>query len=135
MRKGFTLIELIIVVIIIGILAAIGLPQFFKVTERARAAEGINLLGSLRGAQIRYAAEHQRATSQLSKLDVDHSGLKYFGSITLNGAANIMTDAHVLASVKRKAPSTFGLYGLNISVDGTIKCTGGSGNICTTLGY
>jgi len=48
MRKGFTLLELIIVVIIIGILAAIGFAQYSKVAEKARGAEARVFLGHMR---------------------------------------------------------------------------------------
>ncbi len=47
-QKGFTLIELMIVVAIIGILAAIALPAYQDYTIRAKVSEGLTLASSLR---------------------------------------------------------------------------------------
>ncbi|MFH1190908.1 MAG: prepilin-type N-terminal cleavage/methylation domain-containing protein [Candidatus Omnitrophota bacterium] len=52
MRKGFTLVELIIVIIIVGILASVGMTQYVKVVEKGRAAEARMILGTLRSAEI-----------------------------------------------------------------------------------
>ncbi len=52
MKQGFTLIELIVVIIIVGILASIGLTQYTKMVEKGRAAEARTLLGSLRTAEV-----------------------------------------------------------------------------------
>jgi len=52
MKQGFTLIELIVVIIIVGILASVGMTQYTKVVEKGRAVEARVVLGSLRSAEI-----------------------------------------------------------------------------------
>ena len=53
-KRGFTLLELMIVVIVIGILASIAIPQYVHTIERARGAEALVNLGSIRGSMQRY---------------------------------------------------------------------------------
>lgn len=50
-QKGFTLLELTIVVIIIGVLAAIAVPQYAGFVERARTTEVVNAMGSMKIAE------------------------------------------------------------------------------------
>ena len=75
--SGFTLLELLMVVIIIAILASIALPQFLRVAERARSAEALAILGAMRSSEVRYKAQSptQVFTGVKAELDVDIPGV------------------------------------------------------------
>lgn len=57
-EAGFTLIELMIVVIILGVLAAIAIPSFTVYIHRARMAESVSFLGEIKQRQEAYRAEY-----------------------------------------------------------------------------
>ena len=69
-NKGFTLVELLVVVLIIGILAAMAMPAYFKAVERARAAEADTLIGTVVNAQQRYKMKTGKFAKNWTSLDV-----------------------------------------------------------------
>ncbi len=64
-KKGFTLIELMIVVAIIGILAAIAIPDFLKFQARAKQSEAKTNLGAVFTTQVAYFGEYNTYAGDL----------------------------------------------------------------------
>lgn len=75
-KKGFTLIEFLVVVLIIGVLGAIALPQYKKVVERTRMAEAVTIVKAIAQAQQRYYLIHNAYADcmDLDDLDIDLQG-------------------------------------------------------------
>lgn len=58
-RRGFTLMELMLAVIVIAILVSIAIPSYINTVERARAREAQATLESMRAAELSYGAERR----------------------------------------------------------------------------
>lgn len=86
-NSGFTLIELMIVVAIIGVLAAIAIAAYQNYTTRAQVSEALNMASAYKSELIAKYGESGGCPTSVIDLGIDASGLinsKYVRSINLN---------------------------------------------------
>lgn len=99
-QQGFTLIELMIVVAIIGILAAIALPAYNDYTTRAKVSEGIGLAAAAKSAVSEYRVS--QATYPTSNSSAGLPGTiasKYVSSVGVSGSGLITVTYTAAAGV------------------------------------
>ena len=77
-QKGFTLIELMVVVVILGILAGIAVPKMFGLSDKSKVSEAPQVLKTYETLQQAYIAEQSKIGSFTSITFVAPTGSQYF---------------------------------------------------------
>lgn len=132
-RSGFTLVELLIVVVILGILAAVVIPQFSDASSDAKTSSLISNLQTIR--------------SQIQLYKIQHAGaLPGAGTAAFDAALTKYTDASgALAATQAPGPGVYGPYlqqipknpfnnSDKITTNGTLGDNGGGWEFNTTTG-
>jgi prepilin-type N-terminal cleavage/methylation domain-containing protein len=109
--RGFTLVELAVVVVIIGVLAAFGVPRFLQSVERSKASEAFAYLSAVRTAEERYHARQGTYAASVTDLDIKLPTPKYFtvGTIAA-GSTSDLEDSWTLTLTRSGASAGYGAY-------------------------
>ncbi|MFH1800194.1 MAG: type IV pilin-like G/H family protein [Candidatus Omnitrophota bacterium] len=87
-EKGYTMTEILIVVVVLGMLAVMIIPRYTGQSERGLVAEAVAMLGNIRQAEVAYQLENAAFTTNLASLDIDTStSTKFTFTVSTAGAA------------------------------------------------
>jgi len=132
-NSGFNIIELVVVVVIIGILSALAIPQYTKTVERSRQTEALTNLAAIRGAQTRHYLENGNYTNSTTSaaLDIDIPTGTYFTYTALDNSTTPFVGYVGRAERTGTKNPNCGTYNITIAVNGTTNTTDCPARCCS----
>lgn len=155
MKKGFTLVELLVVVLIVGILSAAALPQYQKAVAKSRFSQLATAGKSLKDAMELYYMANGSYPWRWSELDVEYPGCsegagrfmlwcdKFAVDMFSGKALNLVFyDMHGIeenqpgtAVLLSKSPIIYTIWLDNSDFPGKVTCRSKISGLCASLGF
>lgn len=144
MKQGFTLIEMVVVVLIIGILASIGLPYYYRTIESSKASDAVSLGVLLSSAARMYLVDNPGGSLSCSPVDntcilvtrnyvarrdwsISNRANTYSYSVSGSGTTTSVSVQH------RPETTAYGTWGYNFDNNGVCTEVGGTSEIPTPI--
>lgn len=129
-HKGFTLLELLVVIMIVGILSGLGFSQFTKMVEKSRVAEAKLILGNIRVSQRAYFLDNYGYSSDMDMVGgnapTSCTSTHYFSySISSSGPADFTVLATRCTDASGKYPAGDTAYTVSMNSTGDFNGSAG----------
>lgn len=127
-QRGFSLLELMIAVVVVGILASLAYPSFIGAIRKSRRAEAYNALSAVQQAQERWRANNASYASTLTSLNLPSTTPGGYYTIALSGtsATEYTATATAVSGTTQAGDQQCGKLGVHMGRNGA---SSGSSNL------
>ena len=136
-HQGFTLVELVVVVMIVAVLTSVAIPQYRRAMDRSRAAEAMQMLPALFEARERWMIEHRctwerrgytcanpNDTLSVSKSDIESKGTATDMQLTTENFIYELLPAEKGSNTNQQCVTATPVWGMSRGLAGSMGLTG-----------
>ena len=135
MKKGFTLVEMMIVVAIIAVLAGVAIPQYTKYIKKAETVEAVGILKQIIDAEVIYKATNSdflvltptTSATGLVKFGIEIPEGTDFEAFLVSTCAKTGNTAGIIVQTKKtNSKPIYSVYPVNMTLSAAVNLTGSS---------